>query len=327
MKKIYLLPISLFAIQAYSQILPYDFSTFNEPYVSLSEASSANGEEIWDDPEYLIPIGFTMDLMGEQTSNILLLYPGAQLIPTGVETEVSLLFPYGEDIMDTGNDKIGSQSPILYTTEGLPGSRVFKLEWSNVGFYSEWENLGTFSNTMSFQLWFYETTNDIEYRFGGNTIKDFDNIHPLGGAIVGLAKNVSLDTGAWEALWLIGGDPTNPTVTPYVDPETAPDPSILLNAVPPSGTVYHFDTGIVSVDEQSSGIELNLYPTRSDNQVYINISESLPYRIYDAVGNLVEAGRLNSGLNSINVTEFASGLYVLQVNEGIYVQSRKFVRI
>lgn len=323
MKKQYLLPLALLSFQLSAQELPYTFSAFNEEYVPLTEATSANGDEIWDDPQYVIPIGFTVDLMGESVSSILVIYPGSQVIPTIPETEVSVLLPYMEDIMDTGNDKIGSQSPILYKTEGNPGSRIFKLEWQNVGYYEEWANLGTFNNTLSFQVWLYETTNDVEYRFGSNTVKDFDVLHSLGGALVGIAKNVNIDTGTWEGLWLIGGDPANPTVSPYSDPKSAPDPSILLSALPESGQVYHFDTGIVSVEELTNNISLSIFPTTSDNIIHVNTSEQCAYEIYDSLGNLVRTGRFTSGLNNISVLEFASGIYIIKAGQN---STGKFIR-
>jgi hypothetical protein len=228
-----------------------------------------------------------------------------------------------EDIMDTGNDKIGSQSPILYKTEGNPGSRIFKLEWQNVGYYEEWVNLGTFNNTLSFQVWLYETTNDVEYRFGNNTVKDFSVLHPLGGALVGIAKNVNIDTGTWEGLWLLGGDTANPTVSAYSDPDNAPDPSILLSALPESGQVYHFDTGIVGIDELTSNISLSIFPTSSDNIIHVNSSEQCAFDIYDSLGNLVRNGRLTVGLNDISVLEFASGIYIIKAGQN---STGKFIR-
>jgi hypothetical protein len=323
MKKYYLLPFCFTVLGLSAQELPYTFSAFNETYVPLSEATSANGAEIWDDPQYVIPIGFTVDLMGESVDQLIIIYPGSQVIPSIPETEVSVLLPYIEDIMDTGNDKSGSLSPILYKTEGNPGSRIFKLEWQNVGFYDEWSNVGTFNNTISFQVWLYETTNDVEYRFGNNSIKDFNNLHPLGGVPVGIAKNVNIDTGFWEGLWLLGGDPANPTVYAYTDPETDPEPFMLLSADPQSGQVYHFDTGIVNVGEFNSFEALKLFPTESDNIIHVNAKVNSNYNVFDSFGNLIRTGGLSQGMNDLSIIDLASGIYFIKTDSNY---TGKFIR-
>jgi hypothetical protein len=324
-----LLFASLFlALTSRAQELPYTFSVFSEPYQHLQDADTANGNEIWDDPGYLIPLGFEMDIMGEVMDDILTIYPGAQILPSIAESELSVLLPYGEDIMDVGNSETGSLSPILYKTEGDPGARIFKMEWQNVGYYDEFANNGTFNNTLSFQMWFYETTHDIEFRYGPNTVKDFSILHPLGGALVGLAKNVNINTGTWEALWLVGGSPLDPTITLFNDIENAPDPSILLSAIPESGTVFHFDTGIVSIEEASDAeAALKLFPSVVQTSLFVATEVYSEYRILDMAGKIIESGRINPGTNELNLETLSSGVYIFDIAVDGNHRTRRFVKV
>lgn len=81
-----------------------------KPMFHSLKLTLANGAEIWDDPQYVIPIGFTVDLMGESVDQLIIIYPGSQVIPSIPE---SVLLPYIEDIMDTG--KRQERKPLSYS--------------------------------------------------------------------------------------------------------------------------------------------------------------------------------------------------------------------
>ena len=65
----------------------------------------------------------------------------------------------------------GGISPISYTTTGIAGSRICKIQVSNAGFYGENNQNGTSVSFINYQLWLYETTNDIEFRYGSVSIQ------------------------------------------------------------------------------------------------------------------------------------------------------------
>lgn len=56
-----------------------------------------------------------------------------------------------------------------------------------------------------------------------------------------------------------------------------------------------------------------------------NSTSSFDYVMYNVVGGLVSKGQLNPGLNTIDVKNIASGIYVLRMMSGNYVSAQKIV--
>src|SRR5690554_3055563 len=160
-----LLPFAM-AVQAQGN---YDFESFNEPYEDLVGGISLNNGQVWDDPEFEIPLGFELKISTHQfdklyivswtTGGILSSHP----VDTGVLPILGLL---AQDIIDLGYFSGMSQSPLSYLTEGEPGARITKIEWNNVGFIGEIIT----SDFINFQLWVYEGSNIVEYRYGPSQI-------------------------------------------------------------------------------------------------------------------------------------------------------------
>ncbi len=62
---------------------------------------------------------------------------------------------------------------------------------------------------------------------------------------------------------------------------------------------------------------VKLYPNPTTDKVYVDIPDDITpetAEIYNSVGQLIRSISLHSGLNIINVSEFASGSYILKVN-------------
>ncbi|MBL7943785.1 MAG: T9SS type A sorting domain-containing protein, partial [Flavobacteriales bacterium] len=116
----------------------------------------------------------------------------------------------------------------------------------------------------------------------------------------------------------------NPGNVLYMDPDMEPNPDQLLSGEPASGTVYHFDTGIVSVEEPAAAQTLVVYPTLANTHIMVSLNtpELTPVNIYDATGNLVSALRLTNGIHRVDISELAQGTYLLRRNDasGEYVR-------
>ncbi|MFM7725329.1 MAG: hypothetical protein ACKO7B_01385, partial [Flavobacteriales bacterium] len=191
-----------------AQTFPYGFSVLNDPYTDLLEPISISNADVWDDPFYTASAGFEFTLFETLTNTLGIISPGSQIVNLNEASPdtVELLAPYFADIM-TANDN-DPVSPISYQLEGPPGNQVFKLEWKNVGFYGEFQASNSFYNTTNFQLWLYQNSGVIEFRYGPNTIKSGGLIHYFGtGPLVLLGDNVSFDGSGWAGLWALGGDP------------------------------------------------------------------------------------------------------------------------
>lgn len=302
-----------------AQPLPYTLSTWNEPYTELEAPVMLTGDEVWDDPQLFIPIGFAFEMMGETCENLLFLEPGAQLLPSLSEDSLNVFGPYYADLIDAGYAQDTSLSSISYEVTGITGSRILKIQFKDVAFYGEYAELGTSNNRTNFQLWLYEGTFDFEYRYGENSIKDGAFIHPLGAPLVFVAKNASLaGDGGFETLWLLGGDPANPETNTLENADTPPGPELLLNGEPAPGTVYHFDTGIVSVSETINRRPLLIYPSLTAGELFVSIGTggTEAVTIYDGRGAVVRQVLLNNGIHTLDVSDLPAGTYLMRTHSG-----------
>jgi hypothetical protein len=99
-----------------SGVFTYTLTTFNETYNELTGSISLNNGEIWDDPEYLVPIGFPFELNGNTITFLQMYGVGAALAsPTAEQDVVGIVAPFETDLIDRGyNEDNQSESPISY---------------------------------------------------------------------------------------------------------------------------------------------------------------------------------------------------------------------
>ncbi|MFH6996212.1 PKD-like domain-containing protein, partial [Flavobacterium sp. FlaQc-48] len=70
------------------------------------------------------------------------------------ESSKPILFPFWDDLVYANNN------PPRYLTTGSSPNRIFKIEWVQQYFYN-----GNTGDMLSFQVWLYEGSNKIEYRY------------------------------------------------------------------------------------------------------------------------------------------------------------------
>jgi hypothetical protein len=218
-------------VQRSSGSFTYMLQTFNDTYTDLTGTTSLNNGEIWDDPDYIIPVPFPFYVNGNEVVVLAFAGTGALLLsPTGNPDYFELIIPFEADLMDRGALLgLSSESPLSYRVDGAPGSRILKVEWNNAGSYDEMEFAGTMDMYINFQMWLYEGIDMIEYRFGPSSITDGDLFYSgESGALIGL---VSLDVALLELYneHFLVGDAGNPMLSIIDD---------YINGTPPEGTVY-----------------------------------------------------------------------------------------
>ena len=212
-----------------SGVFTYTLTTLNETYTELTGSISINNGEIWDDPEYLVPIGFPFELNGNAITSLQMYGVGASLAsPTTEPDVVAVVVPFETDLIDRGfNENNQSESPLSYKLEGATGSRILKIEWKNAGSYSE-AFAGSQNMYINFQLWLYEGSNRIEFRFGENFIND-PNLFFGGTFIVMGLTDYNEDTEQFINPHLFSGDISMPELSMS---------DITIEGVPEEGTVY-----------------------------------------------------------------------------------------
>lgn len=76
------------------------------------------------------------------------------------------------------------------------------------------------------------------------------------------------------------------------------------------------DVIISGVTDLGNHAEINLYPNPASYTINIVWSESTmqPYTIYNAIGAIIQTGNLNNGTNSIDISAWSNGIYMLSTN-------------
>ena len=86
-------------------------------------------------------------------------------------------------------------------------------------------------------------------------------------------------------------------------------------------------SGISEINHQST---LNLYPNPATDNITINYtttSKNYTINIYNAMGSLVKTiSSKNTAVNTINIGELSSGIYLLNITDGNNVSTKRFVK-
>jgi hypothetical protein len=309
MKKCILSFLLLGAIVMQAQT--YQFEAFNETYEDLVGSTSLNDGEVWDDPAFTISLGFEFTI-GDVTFDTLFIIEdgfGASMSTMSEldATPVPLLLPVGQDIIDLGFNANNSLSEISFLTSGNAGSRILKIEYNNVGFI---EDLQTF-DFMNFQIWLYETSNVLEYRYGTsevqNTVNSFEG---FSGPLVAFFPSANLEDGILLSEgYLLEGDPANPDLVTLVAGGTEANNSV--DGVIPEGTVYRFTSDVLGVSDFNEA-QLVLYPNPATDYLNIeNFDSASAYQFFNNLGQKINIQIDDNGV--VDLENLSTGFYTIQL--------------
>jgi len=305
-------------------------STTTGTYTDLVGSTSLNNGMTWDDPLFAIPMGFDFDFF-DTTINLIHISDiglGGELVPSAdYSMDDKILVVFGSDIVDRGDNTSTSQSNLSYLLDGTPGSHILKVEWNNVGFYSELYDDGMSTDFVNFQVWFYEGSNDIEIHFGPNSVTQpnlcYDNET---GTHIGLYPEVDYYSSTLpEDAFLLKDDPSMPTAywsnTPYDQH---------LNGTIPNGAIFKFANVMVNnSNPELVTMDLEIYPNPCQNSFRV-IQTGDEHKIemitiLNATGKKVK--EINYTDELIDISELSSGIYFIQTTteEGL-IASRRLVK-
>ncbi len=317
--RIYSIMLLIIISTAKTQAQSYTLTTLTDTYTDITGTSLSNGMT-WDDPEYTVPIGFDFEAFGYTTSSLEFFDVGASLaFSAGIDTLV-ILGPDFSDLADRGCDNMtwegepGGLSDISYTVDGAVGSRIFKLEWNNAGFFEDINDDNVSSDYVNMQLWLYEGSNIIEYRYGPNDVSSPTlNYEGLSGPVI--AQGIfDIDNGELDG-FEINGNPSAPSMATYNG-----NPFTGVSGVIPDGTVYRLTPDPTAVNHISLLGTIKLYPNPTESILHIadmDISEIEKIEIWNMLGQKIENYTAQSELD---VSTLNPGLYNIKAytSEGIY---------
>ncbi len=318
-----LLPAFLFLVIISNAQSVYNFQTENIPYENLTGSTSLNNGAVWDDPGYTIPLGFNFSFGTYNFDTIYILEwsVGGVLSSNPVDGGIVPLFvPIGQDLIDLGFTSGVSQSNISYITEGVSGSKILKIEWNNVGFFDD----STESDFMNFQLWLYEGTNTVEFRYGPSAINNpAESFEGETGPQVSLITSFNIDTQQLDDTgYFLSGSPTSPNVI-SLNPG---DPVVLsyLQGMIPNGTVYRFLRQPLAVPNFDD-IQFLVYPNPATHILNFKTKENKnQFSIFNSLGQLVK--QVTADKSSLDVSDLESGIYFLEIETSNGRAIQKFIK-
>lgn len=343
MKKVFLFLALMATLNGYSQkINSYKDSTFTQPYTVLNGATSLNNGLFWDDEDFVIPIGFTFKYFGDSSNT---LYHSADFGSGGQFTLkpfspnnpfLSFITMIGSDLRDRDLTNSGSSvSPISYQTTGTAPNRIFKLQFSNAGFGTAIANSNT-DDSLSIQLWLYETSNMIDIRFGPSHMISSNNDLWDGGPGPFIALIDSLNyfssTFSVKKCYFLNGTVNAPVIDSSL---TALGTLVSLPGMagkPSNGRVYRFmprkltgtATGIKDVASDED-LRIQYDQAREEVVFYSSVNEA-KMDIYDLNGRPVFTTNAKDHYVRYSTGSLSSGLYIARSVSSKGQKVYKFVK-
>ncbi len=312
----------------------YSFSTFTAPYVPITGALLTGGKK-WDDLSYSLTIGFTAKLYSQQSTTLSLFE--ARTVgfnDFNNDPTVTLMAAMFEDLcdrsykpnVDTEGDP-GGTSPISYTTVGTPGSRICKIQVSNAGFFEENNANGVSVSSVNFQTWIYETSGDIEFRYGPLSIQNqtLNLNNGTSGFIAGLIDSLDTNTGdAPRSNMISASNPSAPTIIVWdITNFSSINPSIT------SGRVYRYartsgSVGLNTVATNKTAFKVFPNPANDKIKIYSQF-DNAQINITNVLGVTVKSVNHNN-FTEVNVNDLPAGMYTLSlIANNKILQTQKLV--
>lgn len=321
---IFLLTTSVIKAQTYS------LTTTSGTYDNLTNPISLNNNDIWEMPDYIIPIGFDFWYFNSTIDTLYFFETAPAMLSSSNEQGGfhQIIIPFGTSLVDRGLGTSHSLSPLSYELSGDIGNRIFKMEWKNVGFLFEYYANNTLNDYANFQLWLYEESGNIEMHYGPTSIS-----HPELAYAGETGPSVSLipkydydpDTISSASLWLYG----NPNAPVMMESNNYIN---LIGTIAPN-TVYQFNNLTVSSPANINKISL-IFPNPVKDILNIRLDKIIAStitvyiydisgrKVYDASVNMTKAVELQ-----ICVSDLTSGIFQLIIKQGQETYTSRFVKL
>ena len=200
---------------------------------------------------------------------------------------------------------IDESSKLSYLIDGEPGALIVKVEWQNMTLTEEVAN-----NFVNFQIWVYQETGVIEFRYGPRSKSNFSLDNPV---YVGLLYAPDDFSGLYEKIWVSGEiDDLVIDTTPISMYEP-------IAGVPEDGTIYRFTPTfpLATSDASTPDLDFTLAPNPARDRVKIMglKHKVLSVRVYGIEGKVVMQ---SDNALQLNTEHLEAGVYfvTIETNKG-----------
>lgn len=304
----------------------------NELYFVAGDDSSAGGRELWITDGTFAGTMIKHDIFPNNLNPAF----GLGSNPSNLTIFNNELYFKARSYSGTSGQVIGSE---LWKTNGTTASLVKDIDT---------DNLASGLNNPNFSIF----NNELYFAASDNTTSDFE-LWKTDGTESGTVKVVSAtDTGEStefvnatsyanklfyfdsQQVWVTDGTPAG------TEALTGNTEEVLLtltgslvnyqNKLWFAGTTSTNGSELTSLEDASvlSTVEfasesISMYPNPASNRIYFtNLPNAGNYRIYDTLGSLIQQGNLKNTAKTIDVSNIAAGIYVVEIMIG--TQSKTF---
>ncbi len=340
MKKIYTtIVLALFINLIFAQNERYDFQLSNEAYVPLTNAEAVDFEpdDDWVDLdeslELEIELGFSVPILGLPAVDFFNFISPAFLISSfdfdADDPVLPIIIPTTTQLQNRGSIPGNSPSEVLYQTSGDTGSQIFKLEYRDVGFANEsLQDSASQDMFTNIQVWIYEGSGCIEFRYGETSITDPELIFDENtGSSAGLFRTLSSQLDSDTVLYAIftSGDSQNPII--FEVENTDVEVGELVEGYPNSGVVYTFCPEIeVSTTNLDRSLDWQVFPNPTLNFLTVKLNEVVAanYSLVAMNGQVVRTGSINAENKKVDVRDLSNGIYMLTIQTENGIATKRF---
>ena len=306
----------------------YTVTVQNQTYTPLTGGISLNDTLRWDEDDFIAPLGFTFDIDGTTGDTVFLI--AASYLAIDTTGTVNLFEITDLDLIDRGNiNDTTSRSPIRYIVEGVTPNRIFKLEIANAGIYEEYDLYSTNNDSINMQVWLYETSNIIEFRYGPSKLSHPADYHfQTGSPTLGYYKGYNDNNGTLQMGYYLKGL----VGAPYIDSfSLSQSPTGGLSSYPANGTVYRFTPKPAGIKDNACRLNKMILLSNSGTSELLLSNPykgHYSYKIVSLNGAVISDSRkVGEGLNKIDISYLPQGMHILYVSGDEGVQAFRISRL
>lgn len=220
------------------------------------------------------------------------------------------------DYTDRGDSRVD------YEITGNTGSRIAKVEFKNVGYFSDMQK----TDFANFQIWLYEGSNKIEYHAGASSITDGRfNVTGESGDLIISGLNYASDASPADDIFHFVGRLNNTpkdSVVMLKNNSGSDDPAMVdfinYGVFPEPGTVFAFvplthpaPVSVADIQEENTNI---LFPNPVTDNLIIHLTQApdkgSAFILYDMAGRELMRSLIELRETTIPVSFLKKGIYL-----------------
>jgi hypothetical protein len=225
------------------------------------------------------------------------------------------------DLEDRFNNDVTKSSTVGYKTDVVNAKNVTKIEWNNVGFFDDTFHV----DTANVQFWIYEENNALEFRIGNSSranitslIQD-PNVYGFKGPVFAFVKNLTIGLAGPSADNIYYPSNINtPTMDSTDIMSMFTNPSIIgIDSFPNANTLMRWAPAVANgLNGVSLNENISVYPTLFASTFSIDFKAKNNYQlsVFDINGRFLFTQKLAKSSEKIDMSNYASGNYILMLN-------------